>query len=251
MAKVQRKRPQVDEKRRAEIMSVIADSPRPTAARGRGRPTPPRRQARKIFVAYPYSFPKEDYRRPYQELEKAFGVKFEFADDRITNLHLLKKVTRMIVTSRFSLFDITNWNPNVTLELGIAVGRSSSYYLLFNPNIAEEDAPSDLGGIDRIQYTSYAELGERLSELLAQEYGLPTSDKPATGQEQMEAIRDAVRERVGAGDGPKVGDIAADLKIATELTKAIVRPLAEAGEIETTGQTRGVRYWPKGHSSGR
>ncbi|MGC1852063.1 MAG: hypothetical protein WA687_06450 [Solirubrobacterales bacterium] len=226
-------------------MRVIEDAPRPIAARRAARPVA-KRQARKIFVAYPYSFPKADYRRPYQELEKAFGVKFEFADDRITNSHLLKKVMRMIVTSRFSLFDITTWNPNVTLELGIAVGRSTSYYLLFNPNMAEQDAPSDLGGIDRLEYTSYAELGKRLSELLAQEYGLPTSDKPASGQEQMEAIRDAVRERVAVGDGPKVGDIATHLKIATELTKAIVRQMAETGEIETTGQTRGVRYWPVG-----
>jgi len=243
MAKVQRKKPQIDSQRRDEIRRVISESPRPVVARRPVRAAP-KRQPRKIFVAYPYSFPKADYRRPYQELEKAFGVKFEFADDQITNLHLLKKVTRMIATSRFSLFDITNWNPNVTLELGIAIGRPTPYYLLFNPNIAEKDAPSDLGGIDRIEYTSFAELGERLSELLAQEYGLPTSNKPASGQEQMEAIREAVRERVAAGDGPKVGEIAAHLNIPTELTKAIVRPMAEAGEIQTTGQTRGVRYWP-------
>ena len=41
-----------------------------------------------------------------------------------------------------------------TLELGIAVGRSMNDYLLFNPEVAESDAPSDLGGIDRIEYTS-------------------------------------------------------------------------------------------------
>jgi hypothetical protein len=238
--------------RRQEILQTIADIPSPSAPRRaqavRARPS---RNPQKIFVAYPYSFPEDDYRRPYRELEKAFGVKFEFADDKITNSHLLKKVTKMIVTSRFSLFDITRWNPNVTLELGIAVGRSMNYYLLFNPEVAEADAPSDLGGIDRIEYTSYSGLGERLSELLAQEYGLPTSDEPASGQEQMEAIRQAVRERVRHGDGPKVGEIAAHLKIATELTKAIVRQMAEAGELETTGQTRGVQYWPAGHSASK
>ena len=55
---------------------------------------------RSVFVAYPYAFPQDDYRRPFKAVEKAFDVKFEFADDEISNKHLLEKVTRMISKAR-------------------------------------------------------------------------------------------------------------------------------------------------------
>ncbi len=121
---------------------------------------PPAERTRRLFVAYPYDFPKADYRRPFTELAKAFDVEFQFADERITNKHLLDKVTDMIVTARFSLFDVTTWNANVALELGIASGRGRDFYLLFNPTHADNpkaDVPADLGGLDRIQYTSNTE----------------------------------------------------------------------------------------------
>lgn len=62
----------------------------------------------KIFVAYPYAFPQEDYRRPFEELAESFNVQFVFADQEITNSHILDKITGMIRDSRFALFDITS-----------------------------------------------------------------------------------------------------------------------------------------------
>jgi hypothetical protein len=92
-------------------------------------------------------------RRPFNEIAKAFDVIFEFADEKITNKQILEKITSMIAGSRFSLFDITGWNTNVALELGIAIGMNKDYYLLFNPTHESNpygDVPADLGGLDRI-----------------------------------------------------------------------------------------------------
>jgi hypothetical protein len=81
-------------------------------------PTPLKRQ---IFVAYAYNiYPQADYRKIFAALEKTYGVKFIFADEKITNLHILQKIISYIDASDFSLFDISGWNPNVTLELGLA-----------------------------------------------------------------------------------------------------------------------------------
>ena len=128
-------------------------------------------------MAYPYSIPKKDYRRPFTELAKAFDVEFQFSDERITNKHILDKITEMIVTARFSLFDVTMWNASIALELGIAMGRGRDYYLLFNPDHDPHggQVPADLGGLDRIQYRSYSGLEEALTKLLAQESGLSTT----------------------------------------------------------------------------
>ena len=46
----------------------------------------PARKPRQIFVAYSYRlYPKDDYRRVYNELKRAFQVDFVFADEKITS----------------------------------------------------------------------------------------------------------------------------------------------------------------------
>jgi hypothetical protein len=202
----------------------------------------PAARSRRIFVAYPYSLPKRDYRRPFTELQKAFDVEFQFADERITNRHILDKITEMIVTARFSLFDITTWNANVALELGIAMGRGRDYYLLFNPTHDPDtgQVPADLGGLDRIEYKSFAGLEEGLTKLLAQEFGVtrePERDDP------VRHLREQVPGVLDAEPGLKIGEIADRLHIPVEVAKVVVRPLVASGELESTGVKKGMRYY--------
>jgi hypothetical protein len=197
----------------------------------------------KIFVAYPYSFPQEDYRRPFSELEESFGVKFVYADEEITSKHILDKITGMIRDSRFCLFDISTWNPNVTLELGIAIGHRQDYYLLWNPETKQDQPPSDLGGHDRIQYTSYGKLADGLTKLLLQEFGVPKEGRDMATE--LEALRERVPDIVAKETGPRIADIADRLGVPTEMAQLIVRPLV--GEVlETTGAKKGTRYWLAG-----
>lgn len=43
----------------------------------------PTRKPRQVFVAYPYTlYDKNDYRKPFKELAKAFDVQFVFADEK-------------------------------------------------------------------------------------------------------------------------------------------------------------------------
>jgi hypothetical protein len=195
-----------------------------------------------IFVAYPYILPADDYRHPFLELEESFPVKFVFADAEITNRQILDKITTMIRNSRFSLFDITGWNPNVTLEFGIAVGGSRDYYLLFNPDQSPDGAvPADLGGLDRIQYRSYHELSAGLTKLLLQEFGVPQ-----VGQEMADRLQDLqgrVPDILRSEPGLKIGDIADRLEVPTEMAKIVVRPLVGENGLRTTGQRKGTRYF--------
>lgn len=206
---------------------------------------PPAARTRQLFVAYPYDFPEADYRRPFNELASAFDVEFQFADARITNKQLLDKITEMIVAARFSLFDVSRWNANVTLELGIAVGGRRPYYLLFNPDDPKNpkgDVPADLGGLDRIQYRSYAELEEGLTKLLVQEFGVRRKESA----DPVAAFRGQVPDVVTANPGLKIGEIADKLGLPVEVAKVVVRPLVTSGDLETTGAKKGTRYYIKG-----
>jgi hypothetical protein len=128
------------------------------------------KQRREAFIAYAYStYPKVRYRRLFKTLEAAYEIKFIFADEHITNMHIMDKIVSYVRSAEFSLFDISGWNPNVTLELGFAMATSKNWYIALNPTKTElQEVPSDLRGLDRIQYDSLDELGKQVARLLAQ-----------------------------------------------------------------------------------
>jgi hypothetical protein len=199
-----------------------------------------KRNPRQIFVAYPYVIPERDYRAVFATVGKAFDVKFEYADEKITTLHVLQKIYTMIRSSAFGVYDITGWNPNVTLELGIAYGLSEAAYLIVNPTAhASAEAPADLRGLDRIEYRSYAELSDGLTKLLT------TIMPPEPAGDPDDYIRDVQRKAIGLlerSDGLRMLDIASALKVAMPIAQAAVRPLV--GEtLEIKGATRAARYY--------
>ena len=214
----------------------------PTSILSLGLPNPAR-NARQVFVAYSYRlYPKADYRKVYSDLKAAFQVEFVFADEKITNLHILQKIANYIRESRFGIYDISAWNPNVTLELGLAFGLSEKAYIAIDPSRTNVDeVPADLRGIDRIQYGSYAELGAGLEKLLAQEF--PVQPKHDV-ENQLTQLRSQTLRVVGESEGLKLVDIAKLLGVSVDMAKVVVRPLI--GEsLRTTGQTRGTRYYLK------
>lgn len=73
------------------------------------------------------------------------------ANDKITTDHLLAKITADLHKCDFAIFDISGWNPNVCLELGLAKGLGKEYYII-NNNSKKKDVPSDIKGIERIDY---------------------------------------------------------------------------------------------------
>ena len=203
----------------------------------------PARKPRQIFAAYSYRlYPKADYRRVFQDLKKAFQVEFVFADEKITNLHILQKIANYIRESRFGIYDISGWNPNVTLELGLAFGLTEKTFIAIDPSKTDiNEVPSDLRGMDRIQYGSYTELQSGLERLLAQEFPVqPTHDV----ENQLQELRARAVKAISESDGLKVPDIAKLLGISTDLAKLVVKPLV-GDKLRTEGVKRGAKYYLK------
>lgn len=196
---------------------------------------------RQIFVAYAYGlYDKRDYRGVFASLEKAYGVKFIFADEKITNMHILQKIISYIRSSDFSIFDISGWNPNVTLELGIALADSDNWYICFNPDKTPiNEVPSDIKGIDRIQYKSYSELEESLTALLEQRY--PKEQRQPL-EMYIEATREDVLSLLAQSPGLRMEEIADILKLNVKMAQIIVTPLV-GQKLRVEGKTRGARYF--------
>ncbi|MCC6406970.1 MAG: hypothetical protein IT453_07380 [Planctomycetes bacterium] len=196
-----------------------------------------------MFVAYPYTvFDQTDYRRPFKELAKAFNVQFVFADEKITTLHILQKIADHIRSSRFGIYDISGWNANVTLELGLAYGMNEKAYIISNlTKHSVNDVPADLRGLDRLQYQSFAELQQSIEKILSQEFPIQLTHDV---EEQLTTLRDRAVQLVRETDqGLKISDVAKLLGVSVDVAKVVVHPLVGAGKpLQSTGVRKGTRY---------
>lgn len=108
-----------------------------------------------VFVGAPFSPAAR-----IAEFKKALEyvpLEFLFADSAIRSQHVLTRIRSAMTRADFSIFDITDWNPNVTLEVGLAEGLNERYYVLFKPGLGtKREPPADLRGIQRIQYRTFA-----------------------------------------------------------------------------------------------
>jgi hypothetical protein len=152
------------------------------------------------------------------------------------------ELSSYIKASQFSIFDISGWNPNVTLELGVALALSDNWYISFNPDKTPvEEVPSDIKGIDRIQYTSFSEYEEKLVALLEQTF--PKQDRQPLG-DYITALSKDVKDLLGRQPGLKMNEIAELLKINVKMAQVVVHPLVEK-ELRVEGARRGARYFLK------
>jgi hypothetical protein len=109
----------------------------------------PQTKLPRVFLACPFDKDKDKLVRKLNELP----WKIEVATDKITNNQIIDKITKNIRASSFAIFDISGWNANVCLELGLARGIDKKYYIINNPSKnRNKDVPSDIKGIDRIDY---------------------------------------------------------------------------------------------------
>lgn len=105
-----------------------------------------------VFVGCPYggTFKFSSFKACLDRLP----FRFFYADTRLQTKHLVEILRRYIATADFCIFDVSTWNPNVALELGLAEGMSAEYYILLNRHLSK-GVPSDIQGIQRIEYSNY------------------------------------------------------------------------------------------------
>jgi hypothetical protein len=103
-----------------------------------------------VFVGCPYAKPF-DFTR-FKETLARLPVAWYYADTHLNSKHLLDILTTYVKAVDYCLFDLSFWNANVSLELGLAEGHGTQYYILVNKKYSK-DVPSDIKGIQRIEYS--------------------------------------------------------------------------------------------------
>jgi len=193
---------------------------------------------RHIFVAYPWSLYQDRvrYRRAYTSMQTALNVKFNFAEQRVTTGTVLEKIVGMIESAAFGIYDVSQWNANVTLEYGVARGLGSKAFIAFNPELTDlGDVPTDVKGYDRLQYRDLDELSAAVEDLVVQELG--------TGAASIDPLEADRRELMNLiRDNPNL-----TVRQLTELSghrKDYVQLLIRrsSSQLVSAGATRGTRY---------
>jgi hypothetical protein len=194
-----------------------------------------------IFVACPYMlFPLDDYKKVFHSVARAYDIEFKFADEQITNPHVLAEITNYIRDHSFSLFDITGWNPNVALELGIAVGLGKKYFILLNTKIEpHKDAPSDIKGLDRIQYLSNVELEAKLKLLIKQE--LPETRNKSDSA--FDGLKSRIVEALESEQGLGLTKFSTAIGEDKTLVQSVARAMLATNELKTVGAKKGTVYF--------
>ena len=136
-----------------------------------------------VFVGCPYS--------------KEFNfVAFKAAFDRIH----FGGITPILILARsyikavdYRIFDISTWNPNVALEIGLAKGLGVEYYILLNRKV-KKTVPADIQGLQPIEYTDVRSLGAdglipQIEKYLVRDHTHPRNIYNALGGEKI--VRDS------------------------------------------------------------
>jgi hypothetical protein len=149
-----------------------------------------------VFIGHPFGnrFPTNRFRKIFKDLP--FNVIYGNTD--LQTKHILQIMKASVAKSDFSIFDLSGWNPNVALELGCTEGlkrnAAKDYYILLNSRRSIE-VPSDIRGLQRLEYTSYdfkpeVGLGDALVKyVLAKEYWVKKIWKEISGSDKSEKKR--------------------------------------------------------------
>ena len=118
-----------------------------------------------VFVLMPFA---EDLTNIYQNIikptveSKSVGLVCRRADDYKTNKAIIQDIWKAICEAQIIIADLTELNPNVMYELGIAHTVGKETILIYQRRGNDIEFPFDLAHIRRIEYENTAAGGKKL-----------------------------------------------------------------------------------------
>lgn len=111
-----------------------------------------------VFVGIPFAPQYTDLRKVLENVLRPFGLNPYFADEESKPGMLLDRIRHRIRDcSPIAIFEVTDWNANVALEAGIALGMYKRVIFL-----SRKKPFTLLQGAERIEYQDLTTLSDRL-----------------------------------------------------------------------------------------
>lgn len=118
------------------------------------------------------------------------GLRPYYADKDYAEGQIFKdKILERIKETKFGLYEISQHSPSVYLELGAAIALEKRAYILCKIGTK---IPSNLAGLDRIEYTSFRNLKEQLRKKVQELQEVPVE---FLTQERLRKIEQLAQER--------------------------------------------------------
>jgi DNA-binding NarL/FixJ family response regulator len=121
-----------------------------------------------VFIAHDFfggdERKKDDYRLPFRDAFSKRGYRTLFADEEAAPGTLLSTICQHIINTEIGIYDVTGYNANVLIELGLALGLNRPTLV-----IAKDDRKPLLDFLEEMQplrYTSYPNLARTVVERL-------------------------------------------------------------------------------------
>jgi ribosomal protein S25 len=204
-----------------------------------------------VFVGCNYErLPFLGYRDVFREVAAAEPrIEFVFADARISNQSILQKVRENILNCDVGLYDVTFRNPNVMMELGIAIGAGRHWNILYNPEQdlsverrgwfarprSNAEIPANLRGYEYLEYRDRLQLGERLTEWAKQT--LERSSREISQRWAKHAVE--VLDLLKVHPDLSINEVATRSGIEVSMARLAITGLRKKGLVQTNGR-RGV-----------
>ena len=192
-----------------------------------------------IFLGYPYSpaVSADDYKKVIREIEAEFGIRMWYFLDEITTAEVMRKVWRAILRADFCIFDISDGNPNVAFELGLAVSQFKNCMTLLKTGTQNPLGSADLGYSERSEYTSVETLKEKIRAII-----LSKSKYIKLTREISYQIYDSNRETTREQIEHYVREVIKYIYNNKTLTTAHAQKLCGSSVVEMSGTKRGAKW---------
>lgn len=123
-----------------------------------------------VFVGIPLTTSQKSF-NGIKDVVRSFGLEYRRATKAMNTGDLGCKVCALIQSCRFAVFDISEPEANVFLEIGFACASGRDVIVLRKEGT---DLPLDLSGAELIEYASVRDLKRRLREYLSVHLGKTT-----------------------------------------------------------------------------
>jgi hypothetical protein len=165
----------------------------------------------KAFFAFPYGF-EVDYRLTIKRACHDLDVIPVFGDEIRKSKALVDKICEAIEECELGFYDITGFNPNVMIEIGMSYCAERATFIMLNSachkqsqavRIEGRDIPSDLEGQHRLEYSAPGELDAELRKTLRQALGI--------GQNSHHDLKRKIDQRLRSAGAQTLRELAAGI----------------------------------------